>query len=290
MIVVPEAEHAHKSSKAASETEGPITTPRPDANTEDAPPSYTLTVSSITDSQAAGGPSAPSTLESLPPPTQGPPPDVRPTNYLLLDRANAAIKGTYVVDPSMAVHASFLAPLGKGEAEGDRKNLQLISKNGRIAVNIWLVGSRGVVGPDGDLKTGARATLDLKSYNGPVNVKTHVGEPEAPIPFLLTVTSYNGAVQLYLPRSFTGPLTITSNNGSVTYSDQVKEHLTTFSEVNRRHLSFVGDSSEWTGQVDWAGDAATVESKNGKVQVRFVDEARAEQPAKPGFFSKWLSS
>ncbi|KII84581.1 hypothetical protein PLICRDRAFT_126803 [Plicaturopsis crispa FD-325 SS-3] len=176
--------------------------------------------------------------------------------------------GTYAVDPSMAIPPLILTPLARGESKRDFKNLQLIAKNGPIEVDIWVVG-RGASESDSE-KPEARATLDVLSYNGAVNIKLHTN-PVTPTPFMLTVTSYHGGVQLHLPQSFKGPLSITSNNGGITYSDQVRARQR-FSEVHRRHFSFVGDSSGWTGEEEWEGDAATVQSRNGKVHVSYADE------------------
>lgn len=79
------------------------------------------------------------------------------TNYLSVHRQNTGLRGTFVVDPSLAVPQSIMAPLEEGEK---RKNLFLSCRNGQINSDVWLVG-------EGSQK----ATMEVQGQNGSVTMK-----------------------------------------------------------------------------------------------------------------------
>jgi hypothetical protein len=84
-----------------------------------------------------------------PPPSYGSPPvtlsgpsntgsgSVRATNYLVVERANSSIKGTYIVNPALSVPPALLPPLEDDEIV--RPNLRLYSNYSSVNVDIHLV-------------------------------------------------------------------------------------------------------------------------------------------------------
>ena len=63
-------------------------------------------------------------------------PNIKPSNFVNLNRANESIKGSWLIDPSLAIPSSFLPP---PPTEGARSNLILESKNGAIDADIYLL-------------------------------------------------------------------------------------------------------------------------------------------------------
>jgi hypothetical protein len=106
-------------------------------------------------------------------------------------------------------------------------------------------------------------------------------------PLRITAYSRNGNVTLYLPRSFRGFLTLTSQNGSVVFSERVSPCVTTFSDVSGTQRCFVGDLSTWVDRDEvWEGDELVASSHNGNVRLLFLDEAGEEKERKGGFWSR----
>jgi hypothetical protein len=81
-------------------------------------------------------------------------------------------------------------------------------------------------------------------------------------------TSQNGTVELVLPRSFHGPLTLETSNGSVRLSEGVKARFTPLVDGS----GFVGDIADWDGDAESAEargwDSALAASRNGSVRPR----------------------
>jgi hypothetical protein len=96
------------------------------------------------------------------------------------------------------------------------------------------------------------------------------------------MNAHNGHINLCIPRSFQGPLSLTTYHGSVRFSPGIEAAATTFSDMRTRKC-FVGDYSTWRDGETWIGDAAVVEAKNGSVRVFFDDEAIPESPKSPLF-------
>jgi len=105
--------------------------------------------------------------------------------------------------------------------------------------------------------------------------------------FDLKVMSTNGSVTVHIPRSFQGLLTVSTRDG-ISFSSQLSEHVTTFSEVNNIRKCFVGDLSSWGEAGEWAGDKVTAETQNGRVKVQFTDEVIPESARSRGFLGRVL--
>jgi len=233
----------------------------------DLPPSYS---GPQTTSQPSVAPEA--TPKSLLP--------TKPTNHLALIRNNGSIRENFTIDPNLHIPLSLLSHLDNGEAESSRKNLKLESRNGAIDVGIWLVGDHRDDGKERVVPK--RASLAILSHNSSIVAKVM----SAPIPFNLEVMSYNGAITVYLPRSFQGPMTITSRNGSVNISSSLSDHATTFSEVNSTRRYFVGDFSGWSDSAleRWNGDECVIEGRNGRIKVQYLDDVPAPKVEGKGSF------
>lgn len=85
------------------------------------PPSYA-------DSQAAG-------------PSTRPAEQLRPTNFMSIDKNYGPIKGTWVIDTNIQIPEALLPPLGFFASLRTRPNLALHSTSGAIRASVLLVSS-----------------------------------------------------------------------------------------------------------------------------------------------------
>jgi hypothetical protein len=95
-------------------------------------------------------------------------------------------------------------------------------------------------------------------------------------PLSITALSQNGSVTLSLPRSFVGPLTVRTHNGSYKPTPALDSAVTTFSEHDGLRKSFIGDpvgSGYLADPEAWQGGEVTMESKNGTLRIGWMDES-----------------
>ncbi|KAG1722771.1 hypothetical protein EDB19DRAFT_1916498 [Suillus lakei] len=206
-------------------------------------------------------------------------PPVKPTNFLSLILKDKPIRGCYVIDPLMQIPLSLLPPLNAGETDQDRKNLYLRTKDGSIDADIWLIGQE-----EAAPKNGSRTTLSLSSNDGSITAKINTVKDVAP--FLLDIYARDGRVTVLLPRSFRGSLLLTTRQ-CAKLSDDLLQQSTILSTVENTRRYFVGDISHWLFGDDWNGDELKVVSRDGRIIIRYKDEA--ELPTS-GFFSRIFSS
>ncbi|KAG2151153.1 uncharacterized protein EDB93DRAFT_296409 [Suillus bovinus] len=211
-------------------------------------------------------------------PTELQPPS-KPTNFLSLILKDKAIRGCYVIDPLMEIPPSLLPPMNTGETDQERKNLYLRTKDGSIDADIWLIGQE-----EAAPRNGSRTTLSLSSDDGSITAKINTVKIVAS--FLLDVYSRDGRVTVLLPRSFHGLLLLTTRQ-SAKLSDDLLQQSTILSTVGHTRRYFVGDVSHRFDGNDWDGDELKVVSRDGRIMIRYKDEA--ELP-KLGFFSRIFSS
>jgi hypothetical protein len=102
----------------------------------------------------------------------------------------------------------------------------------------------------------------------------------------LDIYARDGRVVVLLPRSFHGSLLLTARQ-TVKLSDDLLRRCTTLSTVEHTRRYFVGDFSHQIFGDDWNGDELKVVSRDGRITIRYVDEA---EPMKNGFFSRIFSS
>jgi len=231
----------------------------------DPPPAYE---SSPLDPPVSPSPTLQSPLMQIPS-------QYRPTNFLYMRRLNGGFKDTYVIDPSMQVPHALLPALGQGETEADRKSLVLETLNGGIHANVYIVDSEAMTGV---AKRRSCTRLCLSSKNGSVVAKLMAPQPAPLRPrIVLSVSSFNGAVKIEIPRDFRGPLKLGTFNGSVRLSDAVRAQSTDFGEVAGALVCFVGDFTGFDGtdKSDWEGDDIIADTKNGEVRVSYSEESGA---------------
>lgn len=95
-------------------------------------------------------------------------------------------------------------------------------------------------------------------------------------PLSLDLFSANGSMTLSIPRSFHGPLTLASKNGSLNITKALQTRAMLIREEGGQavyHVQPASDSevSQDLEQVPSESDAH-IESKNGSVKIRFDDE------------------
>ncbi|EIN08759.1 hypothetical protein PUNSTDRAFT_143487 [Punctularia strigosozonata HHB-11173 SS5] len=241
-----------------------VTVNRAEIDAAEVPPPY----SQITGSPIPSGSSSPPRGPSDADPENRPfLPPVKPCNYLYLSRQNSSIRGQYVVDPLMSVPSVILPELPEGEV---RKNLSINSKNGGINAEIWVMKNSR----EGSEDKGTRTTLNVESYNGSILVKVRTS-PSACTPFILMATGHNGGVMIHVPRTFCGPVSAFTKNGSVSWSNTLEPHVTMFSEQSNKRQAFIGDlsASGWAELPEtWVGDEIVAETWNGSIKFQFIDE------------------
>ncbi|KIM56677.1 hypothetical protein SCLCIDRAFT_131939, partial [Scleroderma citrinum Foug A] len=192
----------------------------------------------------------------------------KPTNFLCVDQRNGAIKGTYIIDPSLQIPESHLPPpvkTGEGGAEGERKNLYLHTRDGSVDVDVWLVGHKSR-----SKESTKRTTLYVSSNDGAITTKIQAIDNIDP--FFLNIFTKDGKITVLLPRSFHGPITMTSGDGSCTLSNDMLKTSTHLGVADRTTRYFVGQYALSSMQNVWEGDEVKVETRDGKIKVRYIDE------------------
>ncbi|KIJ63813.1 hypothetical protein HYDPIDRAFT_133689 [Hydnomerulius pinastri MD-312] len=208
------------------------------------------------------------------------PPEVKPTNFFSLIQRDSSIKGTYVIDPHLQLPTSLLLPLQAGETEEERKNLYLHTRDGYIDADVWLVGRKANEKSPLNKK---RTTLSVSSNDGSVTAKVH--SIDIIDPFFLDIFARDGRVTVLLPRSFHGPLNLKARHHGHALSDGLLRSSTSLGTADHTSRYFVGDFSAASGQ-QWKGDELRVETRDGKIKVRYIDEIEI---SKGGFFSRIFS-
>lgn len=195
------------------------------------------------------------------------------TNFTTIINDNNSIKESFVIDPTLPMPRELVADT--------KKNLHVMSKNGHVTADIWLVKSGEERGSEPN-----HAVLDCQSKNGAVAVNlTSLTD----CTYDLNVYSKNGHVTVAIPPDFVGPITIVAHNGSVKLSERVKERTTTFSDVNKKRTCFMGDFKAlgYSVKKEWKGSSIEIGSNSGHIKLSFVDENFAENIK--GFWNKLLN-
>lgn len=206
---------------------------------------------------------------------------VKPSNYVSISRHNGSVKDTWVLDPALVIPSSLLPPLSADETEDTRRNMNLKASNGAIEADITIAPFSK--SEDSKSPNSRRTTIHAKTSNGGVKVKVHDASTPR-LPLYINAYASNGSVNIHLPRSFRGLLSIRTSNGSSKFSAEASGHLTTFSDVDGTRRCFIGDYSDMTDS--WEGDEVVAEAKNGSVKIVYDDEEQEKSERKSGFFGR----
>ncbi|KAJ7751539.1 hypothetical protein DFH07DRAFT_922056 [Mycena maculata] len=204
-------------------------------------------------------------------PSPEPPAALKPTNFLSLSRSNASIQGTYVIDPRINIPPFLQPPLAPDETEATRRNVFVeTSFGGHIDVELFVVGGEAV-----DSEHRQRVEMLLKSSNAGITAKLHA--PGSRPSIRLTAHSYYGHITLAIPRSFRGPVTVTTRFGSLKFAGDLAGAVTTLGEADGTHRCFVGElGDDWADAADgWAGDEIRVEATHRGVRLLYDTDAGA---------------
>ncbi|KAH7909242.1 hypothetical protein BJ138DRAFT_1155782 [Hygrophoropsis aurantiaca] len=209
-----------------------------------------------------------------------PPPNIRPTNFVLVNEKDLAIKESYAIDPTIFV-PRYTPPNPKEYPDGERRNLDIRSRDGHVEVQVWLVHPEDAVNASSGIAASKkRTTMYLYARDG--NVTASVNTVPSSAPFFLDIYARDGRVTVLLPRSFSGPLKLNSRDGPIVLSDGLLQRSALLSNVDRTRIYFVGDVSNMS-EDNWQGDELNVEARDGKIKVRYVDEIETQ---KGGFLGR----
>ncbi|EIW77337.1 hypothetical protein CONPUDRAFT_157588 [Coniophora puteana RWD-64-598 SS2] len=230
-----------------------------------------------------------------------PPRFSRATNFLYRSSEGGMLAGAFAIDPSMHIPAFLLPPLPPGREESERRNLRLVSRCGGVNVDVLLL-APGQESTNGQLPAstmaseqpaGRRAWLEVVSEYGDVSVNMNT-EPDAGIYFLKVLAS-DGFVSVTLPRTFRGLVRLGTANGSASLGEALMGECTPLSDAASYHRWFVGGLSADSGTLlnndasrngdeggkvrevrmtkGWQGNEVAVFVRNGRILVRYADEA-----------------
>ncbi|KAL4257615.1 hypothetical protein AB1N83_011086 [Pleurotus pulmonarius] len=230
-----------------------------------------------------GSSSSDSTLDLPPPysesrdatgssPTETPQPDhdtsdtlERPCNWMYIERMSGRIKERYTIDPSLQIPSALLSDAVANIEESKRDNLNLNTMNGAVDVTIH------IVNPSTTLDMKRRVKICLTSMNGSVAGKiVPLGDISRP-KFIVSASTCNGSIRIYIPRSFRGPISATTTWGSIQFSAQVERDVTTFADGSKKKC-FIGDFSNFNDANHDEWDELKLTTMNGSVRIYYADE------------------
>ncbi|KAJ7225066.1 hypothetical protein B0H12DRAFT_278917 [Mycena haematopus] len=228
----------------------------------------------------------------LPPPVQmaGPPPyaaaptntnapsapstewSVRPRNYIQISKTFGALARTrFILDPNLHVPDSLRGETSLSYllSSCPKPNLELAVAFGEIDADIKVLASTAKCADNRyryeSFACPRQTGLEASTTSGAVTL--HINATH----FSLRASSFFGRIRIFLPRTYHGPLTITSSLGAPMLSSELRCVCTPISEVGSRRRLFVGDLGVWQQRHEH-GDSAQVGSSFGRVWVGYVGE------------------
>ncbi|KAJ8509467.1 hypothetical protein ONZ45_g8363 [Pleurotus djamor] len=193
-----------------------------------------------------------------------------PTNHLYVRTGNQSINSAYRIDPTLRIPQSLLSDVAASVAANARNSMQAETQNGSICINV------GLELPNNGSTQRLKASLYLRTDNGSVQARIAPTTPRPP--FRLSAVSSNGSVSVYIPRSFHGPVSLESGNGTIRLSREVKRDLIVLSEEGGRQKGFIGDLGDYSYDghtehgVGMNLDELSLRSGNGMISVYFAQE------------------
>ncbi|CEL53484.1 hypothetical protein RSOLAG1IB_11416 [Rhizoctonia solani AG-1 IB] len=307
-MIIPESD---KSSSSARSSPTHTQTSFGPVDAAPSPPSYSATVAQSDDlyqdrshsPQSDGFRTTPPTRTNLPP----------RCNHLIDRKTFSSVSGTWHVDTALEIPERLLPHITEfdgrwnREAQQTRKsrvevlrrrqgqssslrgtpppplietcpNLMLGTTNGAITGDIHVVSSDHLV---------RQATLVAEGCNGSINLRIHA-PPD--LPLRVFASSTNGAVNIKVPSSFEGAVTMSTSWGNVSVSESIKAKFMAFSSGSNTCRGFIGD---WRAQgfgtptsptdnlplrshrdlfAAWTGPLIDLSSTNGTVHLSYIEE------------------
>jgi len=216
----------------------------------------------------SGGPSSSSKTSQAGDPT---------ISNLLSHTRTTAIKGSYVIDPSLAVPPGFLTPLEviNGTPLAYRPSLTLNSTTGSIDIDVTLCGEAGMAVPLDQLADLTRTKLWLRALQKSMTVRLRTSSAGTPRPFRLGAACHRN-MNIDIPHTFRGLVNFSplkkGSSSSISFSKALQSRLSTLSDgAEGLQRYFIGDIGDWKGAA-WDGDELFLALSYGTVKLRIVDE------------------
>ncbi|KAG9028480.1 hypothetical protein FRB95_006422 [Tulasnella sp. JGI-2019a] len=190
-------------------------------------------------------------------------------NNIYIKEKNSGVKGEWIIDPDITVPLSLLPEVEEGE---ERVNLRLHSNNGSVAGKVRLIGDQPT-----------KSYLHASAHNGSVQMKILSRQNQK---FNLKAHSHNGNVTVSIPIDFEGPVTCTTKNGSVKFSQAIQQRLTQLGRSDKTRKAFIGslptseqnttDAKDKNDLEAWSGDELILSSANGNLRIDYTQEGSDE--------------
>ncbi|KAK0469611.1 uncharacterized protein EV420DRAFT_1634031 [Desarmillaria tabescens] len=197
--------------------------------------------------------------------------NTKASNYVHIQRYLNGIQEAFFIDPTLRVPRALLPSLKAGETDDTRRNLNLEATMGPIDVDVTIVYKE----PQSS-ETQRRVILVVKNNLGPIKMRLHAADSPDRHPLYLRVCSQTGPMDISLPRSFVGVITIATGLGPVELSKHLSQFITPLSDAGKgRRRYFIGDLSTSPFNDDpkeWCGDEVLIESNLGPVHLKRDDE------------------
>ncbi|EIW77355.1 hypothetical protein CONPUDRAFT_168298 [Coniophora puteana RWD-64-598 SS2] len=215
----------------------------------DPPPSYASAASDSlrnrdlppTPSDSLPSPSTPTTPSQLTRQASSARQLFKPTNYFYLSESHKSIKGSYAIDPFLALPLALLPALPAGEPESSRKHLKWTVGHGHVKTDVTVVG-REVQGElDVSLAEG-RKKVDMEVDTSHGNIELVLRTIGRLPPLHLSVQCRHGNMSVAIPRTFEGLLRVEAGTHSkFRMSDELWAACTSLGQVHGQGRWFVGD-------------------------------------------------
>ncbi|KAJ7135669.1 hypothetical protein C8R44DRAFT_695998 [Mycena epipterygia] len=209
-----------------------------------------------------------------------------PRNNIVISRTFGALKRTrFSVDPNIHLPASLIQSSRLSVLPRRTPNLELSVDFGAIDVDVevlplqvpaeappenWVALNEYGSTYLNERRSSRKDDVHLEAGTTTGNIDLRVHAPHT-TPISVRVSSTFGQVRVYIPRTFHGPLTISSSLLAPRLSPELRRVCTPLSEVGDKVRWFVGDVGAWTAKGE-RGDEVRVGSEFGRVWVGFVGE------------------
>lgn len=210
---------------------------------------------------------------------------------------HVSLKGQYTVDPSLVIPPALLPALGEGESEQQRRNFKATTTHASMNVHLRLQTAGSSTSPSARATDDKRQlalanaptgyddepiTIELCNSHASITARITDALPSPRRKLQIVASTAHAKITLYLPRSFTGPITAgTGSYFTIAFSEALQPHVTMFSERDY----FVGDMSTYPTASEEGGsanagrlmDTAELRTTHSKILVKWEEEHEADQ-------------